>query len=77
MTSKEEMFDRLRFAVSHLPIDKFVTVCDDGACYVDWDRIDANDFKDEAEAFARAMCQVRAVQLSDGYDDPNKSPRQP
>lgn len=71
MSLKEELFDRLRFAVSHLPIDKFVTVDIDGACYVDWDKIDAADFKDNAVAFTKAMCQIKCVQMTEGYDTPN------
>ena len=66
---KEELFDRLRSAVSHLPIDKFVTVDSDGAYFVDWERIAVDDFKDSAKEFAKAMRQVKCVQMTEGYYD--------
>lgn len=63
----KELYQRLKEAVSHLPIDKFVTVDSDGACYVDWNTIEAADFKDNADAFARAMTQIKCLQLNKDY----------
>lgn len=67
MISKTEMLDDLKEAVSHLPVDKFVKVDIDGACYVDWDHIDADDFKDNAKDFAKAMVKIKAAQLKIDY----------
>lgn len=67
-----ELLERLKYAVSFLPIDKFVTVDSDGACYVDWNHIDADDFKDSADAFAKAMIHIKCAQLTDGYFSLNK-----
>lgn len=66
-----ELLERLKYAVSFLPVDKFVTVDSDGACYVDWEHIDAADFADNSSAFAKAMRHIKCVQLTDGYLSPN------
>jgi len=68
MSTKAELFDRLREAVSYLPVDDFVSDDSAGACYVDWDRIDAADFKDAADKFAKAMVRVKCVQMDEDYD---------
>jgi hypothetical protein len=62
-----EQYDKLKAAVDLLPIDDFITTNDCGECYVNWDNIDAADFKDHADDFINAMRKIKALQMSDGY----------
>ena len=54
---REDLFK----AVSHLPIDQFVSEECDGAVFVDWNKIDASDFKDNADKFAKSMIEIKSV----------------
>jgi len=56
-----EIYEGLLEVCEALPIDKFVTKYSDGAFFVDWEQIDAADFKDNSGAFCKAMRKAAVI----------------
>lgn len=57
----KEKYDRLVAACQLLPLEHFVSVDTDGACYIDDSKIDAENFEASVHRFADAMVSIQTI----------------